>query len=210
VKQLDYLFEANQRWAESVKANDPEFFERSGKLQTPEILWLGCADSRVPPNQIVDLPPGEIFVHRNIANVVVHTDINALSVLNYGINALGTKHVIVCGHYGCGGVMAAMTDEGNSVTHQWLRHVKDVIRLHKDELEALPEDQRTDRLCELNVAEQVRNVCNSTVVRDAWAEGKTLTVHGFIYDIRTGLLKDLEISYESLEQFTAKCPLDIV
>lgn len=206
VKKLDYLFEANKRWAEGIRDDDPDFFERLSGQQHPEYLWIGCADSRVPANQIVNLPPGEVFVHRNIANVVVHTDLNCLSVINYGVQALGVKHIIVCGHYGCGGVKAAMTPKGNSLTDNWLRHIKDIIRLHKSELLELPEAERADRLCELNVIEQVRNVCNTSIVREAWRSGAELSVHGWIYDIRDGRLRDLDVCFSSEAQFSEQYP----
>lgn len=206
MKDLEYLFEANKKWAEGIKEQDPEFFSRLSKLQDPEYLWIGCADSRVPANQIVDLPPGEVFVHRNIANVVVHTDLNCLSVINFAVQSLNVKHIIVCGHYGCGGVKAAMKPKGNSLTDNWLRHIKDVIRLHRTELTDLPSDKREDRLCELNVIEQVRNVCNTSIVRDAWRAGAELSVHGWIYDLNNGILNDIETGFSSEQQFIDRYP----
>jgi len=193
LKKLSYLFEANQKWSESIKDKDPEFFSRLSKQQAPDYLWIGCSDSRVPANTLVDLPPGEVFVHRNIANVVVHTDLNMLSVLHYAVAVLKVKHVIVCGHYGCGGVMAAMEDKSHGLIDNWLRHIKDVARFHKDELDKLSEAERIDRMCELNVMEQVRNVANTSVVKNAWSEGQELSVHGWIYNINNGVLNDLDM-----------------
>lgn len=193
MKKLSYLFEANKKWSESIKDKDPEFFSRLSKQQAPDYLWIGCSDSRVPANTLVDLPPGEVFVHRNIANVVVHTDLNMLSVLHYAVAVLKVKHVIVCGHYGCGGVMAAMEDKSHGLIDNWLRHIKDVARFHKDELEKLSGAERIDRMCELNVMEQVRNVANTSVVKNAWSEGQELSVHGWIYNINNGVLNDLDM-----------------
>ncbi|WP_299774580.1 carbonate dehydratase [uncultured Pseudoteredinibacter sp.] len=193
MKKLSYLFEANKKWSESIKDKDPEFFSRLSKQQAPDYLWIGCSDSRVPANTLVDLPPGEVFVHRNIANVVVHTDLNMLSVLHYAVAVLKVKHVIICGHYGCGGVMAAMEDKSHGLIDNWLRHIKDVARFHKDELDKLSEAERIDRMCELNVMEQVRNVANTSVVKNAWSEGQVLSVHGWIYNINNGVLNDLDM-----------------
>ncbi|MCV6614773.1 MAG: carbonate dehydratase [Cellvibrionaceae bacterium] len=193
MKRLDYLFEANKAWATSVKERDPEFFSRLSKQQAPDYLWIGCSDSRVPANTLVDLPPGEVFVHRNIANVVVHTDLNVLSVIQYAVEVLKVKHIIVCGHYGCGGVAAAMGDESFGLIDNWLRHIKDVARFHKDELDKLPHAERIDRMCELNVMAQVNNVAESSVVKAAWANGSDVSVHGWIYDIGNGVLKDLNV-----------------
>ncbi len=191
---LDDLFAANRKWAESVRRDDPEFFERLAKQQTPEYLWIGCSDSRVPANQIVGLMPGEMFVHRNIANVVVHTDLNCLSVLQYAVEVLRVGHVIVCGHYGCGGVLAALRDDRLGLIDNWLRHVQDVRGKHAARLDKLPDERaRHDRLCELNVIEQVVNVCQTTVVREAWERGQSLAVHGWCYGLRDGLLHDLGI-----------------
>lgn len=191
MKKLQYLFDANKAWADSVKEKDPQFFERLSKQQAPEYLWIGCSDSRVPANQIVDLPPGEVFVHRNIANVVVHTDLNLLSVLHYAVEVIKVKHVVVCGHYGCGGVKAAMETKEHGLIDNWLRHIKDVARFHSAELSQLEEAERFDRLVELNVIEQVRNVASSSIVKTAWQRGSDLSVHGWIYNINNGILKDL-------------------
>lgn len=192
---IDHLIDLNRQWAaEQVKA-DPQYFSRLANQQTPEYLWIGCSDSRVPANTIVGLPPGDVFVHRNVANLVVHSDLNCLSVLQYAVDVLRVKHVIVCGHYGCGGVQAAADDAQNGLIDNWLLHLKDLRRVHDEELQALPTDQqRLDRLCELNVAAQAVNVGETTVVRDAWARGQPLTVHGLIYAVADGLLKDLNVT----------------
>ncbi len=191
MKTLKHFFERNLEWATAVKERDPAFFENLAAQQNPEYLWIGCSDSRVPANQIINLPPGEVFVHRNIANVVVHTDLNCLSVIHYAIEILKVKHIIVCGHYGCGGVRAAMDDQEYGLIDNWLRHIKDVDRFNSGDLEGLDENERLDALCELNVKEQVTNVCNTSVVQKTWRSGGDLTVHGWIYDINNGLLKDL-------------------
>jgi len=173
---------------------DPEFFERLARQQAPQYLWIGCSDSRVPANQIVGLMPGEMFVHRNVANVVVHTDLNCLSTIQFAVEVLRVRHVVVCGHYGCGGVLAALRGEKLGLVDNWLQHVRDLRLRHDRELATLPGDQqRHERLCELNVLEQVRNVSQTTIVRDAWQRGQELAVHGWIYDIRDGLLRDLDV-----------------
>jgi carbonic anhydrase len=194
VGRLAELFDRNRAWAASMVADDPTFFSELAQRQTPEYLWVGCSDSRVPANQIVGLAPGDVFVHRNVANVVVHTDLNFLSVLQYAVDILGVGDVIVCGHYGCGGVSAALAGARHGLIDNWLRHVADVAEKHSDELDEVPDDQRVDRLCELNVAEQVANVCHTTIVRDAWARGQDLTVHGLVYGLQDGLLRDLGVS----------------
>ncbi len=191
---LDELFERNRAWATATVADDPDYFTRLAEQQSPEYVWIGCSDSRVPANQIVGLQPGDVFVHRNVANVVVHTDLNCLSVLQYAIEVLRVRHVIVCGHYGCGGVAAAFQGSRHGLIDNWLRHVADVADTHADELAALPEERRLDRLCELNVAEQVVNVCRTTIVEDAWAREQPLTVHGVVYGLQDGLLRDLRVS----------------
>ena len=191
MKTLKHFFERNLEWATAVKEREPAFFENLAAQQNPEYLWIGCSDSRVPANQIINLPPGEVFVHRNIANVVVHTDLNCLSVIHYAIEILKVKHIIVCGHYGCGGVRAAMDDQEYGLIDNWLRHIKDVDRFNSGDLEGLDENERLDALCELNVKEQVTNVCNTSVVQKTWRSGGDLTVHGWIYDINNGLLKDM-------------------
>lgn len=194
---LDELLERNRAWAAATVAADPGFFAALAKRQSPEYLWIGCADSRVPANEIVGLAPGEIFVHRNVANVVVHTDLNCLSVLQYAVDVLAVAHVVVCGHYGCGGVQAALEDARHGLIDNWLRHVMDVEEKHAEEIASLPETRRLDRLCELNVVEQVANVCQTTIVEDAWSRGQELTVHGLVYGLRDGLLRDLGVSRSS-------------
>ena len=191
---LDELFERNRAWAAEMVERDPAFFTTLAERQKPDYLWVGCSDSRVPANQIVGLAPGDVFVHRNVANVVVHTDLNFLSVLQYAVDILRVRHVIVCGHYGCGGVTAALMGARHGLIDNWLRHVADVAEQHAEELADLPEDRRVERLCELNVAAQVENVCHTTVTRDAWARGQDLTVHGLVYGLQDGLLRDLGVS----------------
>ncbi len=190
------MFDRNVEWAKSITEQDPDFFKALAEQQTPEFLWIGCSDSRVPANQILNLSPGEVFVHRNIANVVVHTDLNCLSVIHFAVEVLKVKHIIVCGHYGCGGVMAAMEDKDHGLVDNWLRHIRDVDRFNTRTLEKLGKQERIDTLCELNVQEQVTNVCNTPVVQKAWKHGQDLSVHGWIYSIRNGLLKDL-VTYDS-------------
>ena len=188
---LTRLFEYNRDWAQRVEAAEPGFFEKLSHLQAPEYLWIGCSDSRVPANQIVGLLPGEVFVHRNIANVVVHTDLNCLSVIQYAIDVLKVKHIMVVGHYGCGGVTAALKRQRVGLVDLWLRHVQDVHAKHLARIDALPAAERVDRLCELNVIEQVLNVAHTMVVQDAWQRGQDLTVHGWIYGLRDGMMRDL-------------------
>ena len=191
MKDLQHLFDNNRTWAEAIKREDPGFVERLCRQQAPDYLWIGCSDSRVPANEIIDLPPGEVFVHRNIANVVVHTDLNCLSVIQFAVEVLQVKHVIVCGHYGCGGIKAALDNRDHGLIDNWLRHIKDVGRFHAARLDGLEGDALVDGLCELNVVEQVNNVCNTTIVKNAWARGADLTVHGWIYGIRDGILHSL-------------------
>jgi carbonic anhydrase len=194
VSELAELFERNREWATAMVADDPDFFTGLAERQAPEYLWIGCSDSRVPANQIVGLQPGDVFVHRNVANVVVHTDLNCLSVLQYAVDVLRVRHVIVCGHYGCGGVTAALHGSRHGLIDNWLRHVEDVAEKHAAALSSLPEEGRLDRLCELNVVEQVANVCQTTVLDDAWARGQDVTVHGWVYRLEDGLLRDLGVS----------------
>lgn len=191
---LEELFDRNRAWAAEMVERDPAFFTTLAEGQTPRYLWVGCSDSRVPANQIVGLAPGDVFVHRNVANVVVHTDLNFLSVLQYAVDILRVRHVIVCGHYGCGGVTATLAGARHGLIDNWLRHVADVAERHEDELAALPDGERLDRLCELNVIGQAENVCETTIVRDAWARGADVTVHGLVYGLHDGLLRDLGIS----------------
>jgi carbonic anhydrase len=194
MRKLPELFEKNRRWATERLRVDPGFFSRLAAQQAPEYLWIGCSDSRVPANEIVDLPPGELFVHRNVANVVVHTDLNCLSVLQFAVDALRVKHVIVCGHYGCGGVRAALAGAKLGLIDNWLRHVQDVKQKHAKQIDSLSEDAREDRLCELNVLEQALNVSETTIVQDAWDRGQPLTLHAWIYRLDDGLLRDLDFS----------------
>jgi carbonic anhydrase len=191
---LTRLFDNNAQWAARMVAHDPQFFITLQKLHAPEYLWIGCSDSRVPANEIVGLLPGELFVHRNVANVVVHTDLNCLSVVQYAVDALRVKHIIVCGHYGCGGVRAAVSGAKLGLIDNWLRHVQDVRQKHAAQVERLPEDAREDRLCELNVLEQALNVTETTIVQDAWDRGQSLTIHAWIYRLDDGLLRDLEFT----------------
>ncbi|HBM89072.1 MAG: carbonate dehydratase [Parvibaculaceae bacterium] len=192
VTDISSLLERNKKWADGIREIDPDYFENLSHQQTPEFLWIGCADSRVPANQIIDLPPGEVFVHRNIANVVVHSDLNCLSVIQYAVEVLKVKHIIVCGHYGCGGVAASLEDQPHGLIDNWLQHIRDVYRMNADELAKIEDKQALlDRLCELNVVEQTHNVCNTTIVRDAWARGEELCVHGIVYSLQNGILKEL-------------------
>jgi carbonic anhydrase len=204
MSDLESLLERNRIWAHGVKTADPEFFEKLAELQTPEYLWIGCSDSRVPSNQIVGLPPGAIFVHRNVANIVAHADINCLSVLQYAIEVLKVKHVIVCGHYGCGGIAAAMSNREYGLIDNWLRNIKDVAIRHGAELEAIADlEARADRLCELNVITQVNNTASTTIVQKAWQRGRDLTVHGLVYSLRNGILKDLGVRISSAGELPA-------
>jgi carbonic anhydrase len=191
---LERLLDNNKKWAADRVKRDPTFFSRLAQQQRPEFLWIGCADSRVPANEIVGLDPGELFVHRNVANVVVHTDLNCLSVLQFAIDVLKVKHVIVCGHYGCGGVKAAIERETHGLIDNWLRHVQDVERDYQHELDAIADAKaREDRLCELNVCEQVRNVSRTTVVQDAWRNGHDVQLHGWVYGLKDGIITDLHV-----------------
>lgn len=200
MKTLKHLFDRNLKWAKEISEKDPEFFTQLSKQQKPEYLWIGCSDSRVPANQIVDLPPGEVFVHRNIANVVVHTDLNCLSVIQYAVEVLKVKHIIVCGHYGCGGVKAALDEQEHGLIDNWLRHIEDVSRFNAEKLKGLTDEERINKLCELNVIEQVKNVCSTTIVQGAWKEGAELSVHGWIYNLEDGILKDLDMCITSLKE----------
>jgi len=205
MEDLKELLEKNRQWAEGIKASDPQFFNLLAQQQTPRYLWIGCSDSRVPATQLVGLKPGDMFVHRNVANVVVHTDFNCLSVLQFAVDVLHVNHVIVCGHYGCGGVQAAMENLQLGLIDNWLRHVQDVMHNHNEELAAIVDDsRRLDRICELNVAEQVLNVSKTTIVQNAWNRGQELAIHGWIYGITDGLLRDLNISLKnSVESLAA-------
>ncbi|HEU4697912.1 MAG TPA: carbonate dehydratase [Gemmatimonadales bacterium] len=192
MRTLPELFANNRAWAARVEQARPGFFRHLAEQQAPRFLWIGCADSRVPANEIVDLEPGELFVHRNVANVVVHTDLNCLSVLQYAVDVLQVEHVMVVGHYGCGGVRAALRGAPLGLIDNWLRHVQDVAERHREQLDALDEAQREDRLCELNVLEQAHNVARSSIVRDAWRRGQRLAVHAWVYSLKDGLLRDLD------------------
>ena len=200
MSQLDHLLDNNRAWAQSIHTSDPQFFEKLAAQQSPEYLWIGCSDSRVPANQIVGLMPGEVFVHRNVANLVVHTDFNCMSVIEFSVKVLKVKHIIVCGHYGCGGVKASIDNTSHGLIDNWLANIKDVQRRYNDELAALPDDDaRIDRLVELNVRSQVEHVCQTTIVQNAWARGQRLEVHGWVYSLRDGLLRDLGCSVDSAE-----------
>lgn len=196
---LKSLIQRNREWSEAVREHDPDFFSRLVDYQTPEYLWVGCSDSRVPANQIVGLGPGEIFVHRNVGNLFVHTDMNALTVLQFAVEFLRVRHIIVCGHYGCGGVRAAMGNEAHGFMDHWLQHIKDVYRFHRRELAAIEDvHRREQRLCELNVIEQVRNIAYTDVTQRAWVAGYELSIHGWIYGTGDGLLKDLGVHVHGL------------
>ncbi|WP_108659317.1 carbonate dehydratase [Acuticoccus kandeliae] len=191
MSQIDRLFQRNKYWSDHIKEINPDYFERLSQQQAPAYLWIGCADSRVPANQIIDLPPGEVFVHRNIANVVVPSDLNCLSVMQYAVEVLKVRHILLCGHFGCGGIRAALSDEDHGLIDNWLNHIRLVRRLYAAELDALSEDEQVDRLCELNVIEQVRNVTSTTIVRNAWKRGQPLSVHGVVYGLKDGILREL-------------------
>ena len=194
MKTLRQLFENNKSWAARISEQDPEFFATLSQQQSPGYLWIGCSDSRVPANQIVGLMPGELFVHRNIANIVVHTDLNCLSVMQFAVEILQVRHIIVCGHYGCSGVRAAFRGDRIGLADNWLRHIQDVRQKHESHLASIPNEiDATNRLCELNVIEQVANVCQTSIARDAWERGQQLIVHGWIYGLQNGLLKDLNV-----------------
>ena len=198
---LQHLFANNQRWVEGQTSSDAKYFERLSTQQTPEYMWIGCSDSRVPANEIIGLEPGEVFVHRNVGNVVVHTDMNCLSVIQFAVEVLKVKHIIVCGHYGCGGVNAAMEDKQHGLIDNWLRNIKDVYHRHQADVDGISgEESRRDRMCELNVKEQVENVCATTIVQNAWDRGQALAVHGWVYGVRDGLLKDLDMTITGADQ----------
>ncbi|GFO69056.1 carbonic anhydrase [Geomonas limicola] len=200
MKALPPLFENNKKWAAEISQSDPEFFTKLAKQQNPEFLWIGCSDSRVPANEIIGLLPGELFVHRNVANLVIHSDMNCLSVLQYAVDILKIKHIIVCGHYGCGGVRAALDSRPHGLIDNWLRLIRDLDQRQAHELNRFSTvEERVDRLCELNVVEQVKNVGNTTIVREAWRRGQQVTIHGWIYGIVDGLLKDMDVCISSSE-----------
>ena len=201
MKTLRHLLENNQKWSENLRVTRPTFFSDLAHQQTPEYVWIGCSDSRVSASNIVGLLPGEVFVHRNIANLVIHTDMNCLSVLQFAVEVLQVKHIIVCGHYGCGGVKAALEDRRHGLIDNWLRHIQDVANLYEDVLSEIEdEDERLNKLCELNVVEQVVNVGETTIVQDAWKRGQELRVHGWIYDLSDGIISDLGIHLENVDE----------
>jgi carbonic anhydrase len=200
IKSYLELFENNKKWVAQTNQENPEFFSKLANGQSPKFLWIGCSDSRVPANEITGTQPGDIFVHRNIANMVIHTDMSMLSVLDYSVNVLEVKHIIVCGHYGCGGINAAMGNKQVGLIDNWLRHIKDVYRFHSEELRAIKDPaKRSDRLVELNVQEQVRDLAKTSIVQNAWANGRTLQVHGVVYDVKNGILEDLNVTVEDTE-----------
>jgi carbonic anhydrase len=201
---LQHLLDNNKRWAAGQTSGDAQFFQRLSTQQNPDYLWIGCADSRVPANEIIGLDPGEVFVHRNVGNVVVHTDMNCLSVIQYAVDILQVEHIIVCGHYGCGGVQAAMENRQHGLIDNWLRHIKDIYYRHQSAVDAIEDiANRKDRVCELNVVEQVANVCYTTIVQNAWQRGQPLAVHGWVYGLQDGLINDLGILIDSPEQIAS-------
>lgn len=203
MRLLTHLFKKNKNWADNIKKSDPDFFTKLSKQQSPEYLWIGCSDSRVPANEIVDMLPGEIFVHRNIANLVIHTDLNCLSVIQYAVEVLKVKHIIVCGHYGCSGINAAMENKEHGLIDNWLQNIKDLYRNQQNEIDALQNDRaKINLLCERNVIEQVKNVCHTTIVQSAWKSGQELAVHGWIYDIEDGILNDLDVCITNLNEIS--------
>lgn len=205
MRTLKHLFDSNSAWAGRIRQQDPDFFLKLSRQQSPAYLWIGCSDSRVPANEIVGLLPGELFVHRNIANLVVHTDLNCLSVMQFAVEILKVRHIIVCGHYGCSGVRAALRRERLGLSDNWLRHVQDVRQKHEHYLAGIRSDaEASDRLCELNVLEQVLNVCLTTIARDAWDRGQELAVHGWIYGLRDGLLRDLNFTVTGFHETLAR------
>lgn len=203
MRVLRNLFENNRKWTEKVKKSDPDFFLNLSKQQKPEYLWIGCSDSRVSANEIVGMLPSEIFVHRNIANLVIHTDLNCLSVIQYAVEVLKVKHIIVCGHYGCGGIQAAMENKEHGLIDNWLRNIKDLFRYHQAQIDSLQnQKEKLNLLCELNVVEQVANICHTTIVQSAWKSGQELAVHGWIYSIEDGILKDLNVCITNLDEIS--------
>ncbi len=203
MKNLSHLLENNKNWADKIKRDTPGFFSNLSKQQRPEYLWIGCSDSRVPANEIVGLLPGEIFVHRNIANVVVHSDLNCLSVIQYAVEVLEVKHIIVCGHYGCGGVRAALDNIDHGLIENWLLHIKDIYAKNQERFKNTTNiKEKTDILCELNVIDQVANVCHTSIAQNAWKNGKELTVHGWIYSIENGIIQDLEVCVDGLDNIS--------
>ena len=201
---MKHLFDSNRAWAKNKKNDDPEFFSKLVAQQNPDYLWIGCSDSRVPANQIVGLLPGELFVHRNVANLVIHTDLNCLSVIQYAVEILKVKHIIVCGHYGCGGVETAISDRSSGFIDNWLLHIKDLYQRKRSDFSDIQDQEaKVDRLCEMNVVAQVNNVCHTSIVQDAWQRGQQLQVHGWIYSIKDGLLRDLNATFDAPDQVPA-------
>ncbi len=199
MSKINHLFENNRQWATQIKAEQPDFFKQLSEQQSPEYLWIGCSDSRVPANELLGMAPGEVFVHRNIANQVIHTDLNCLSVMHFAVEVLKVKHIIVCGHYGCGGINAALDGKQHGLIDHWLRHIKDVYRFNHEKLDNVTDPQeRSNLLCELNVIEQVANVCNSSMIQSAWRNGQELSVHGLVYKLHDGILKDLQVSVSGI------------
>ncbi|MCX6626039.1 MAG: carbonate dehydratase [Candidatus Solibacter sp.] len=205
---LEELFENNRNWSRRIRETDPDFFNRLSSLQAPKFLWIGCSDSRVPANEILGLAPGEVFVHRNVANLVIHTDLNCLSVIQYAVEVLGVEHIIVCGHYACGGVSAACGNTQLGLIDNWLRNIKDTYARHQKELDALHDAPRIDRLCELSVLAQVQSVCHTTIVQNAWTKGRQLAVHGLIYRLSDGLLHDLAVRITGADQLQTVFRMD--
>jgi carbonic anhydrase len=204
MRVLNQLFENNRNWAQSIIAQDPDFFKRLSSQHAPEHLWIGCSDSRVPANELIGLQPGEVFVHRNIANMVIHTDMNCLSVIQYAVDFLKVKHIIVCGHYGCGGVEGAMDNRPQGLVDNWLRHIRDIYQKYQVTLDHIGDPKRrSNKLCELNVIEQVSNVCHTTIVQEAWRRGQELAVHGWIYGLDNGLLRDLHVCVRSADELSS-------
>ncbi len=199
-EEIQKLIDGNRAWSEKVRQRDPDFFPTLSKQQAPTYMWIGCSDSRVPANEVVGMMPGEIFVHRNVANVVVHTDLNCLSVMQFAVEVLKVRHIIVTGHYGCGGVRAALQNREFGLIDNWLRNLKDIYSVHKEELDALEGEAQVDRLCELNVCHQVRHVCHTNIVQQAWRRGQSLAVHGWCYGLTDGLVNDLNVTVDSLDQ----------
>jgi carbonic anhydrase len=203
------IIENNKKWVENKLELDPQYFERLSKGQKPPLLWIGCADSRVPANEIIGAQPGEVFVHRNIANMVIHTDMSMLSVLDYAVNVLKVKHVIVCGHYGCGGIEAAMTNKSIGLIDNWIRHIKNIYRVHKKELDNIADiNERTNRFVELNVIEQVYDLAKTSIVQNAWGTDQDLTIHGWVYGVNNGIVKDLGVNFKNDSQLDEVYKLD--
>jgi len=198
--KINHLFENNRQWAEKIKAEQPNFFTELSKQQNPEYLWIGCSDSRVPANELLGMAPGEVFVHRNIANQVIHTDLNCLSVIHFAVEILKVKNIIICGHYGCGGINAALDGKEHGLIDHWLRHIKDIYRFHQQKLDEVSDlNERANLLCELNVIEQVAHICDASMVRKAWQKGQELSVHGLVYKLHDGILKDLNVSVSGID-----------